>query len=164
MKQRDAEIRRHEQSHAAHAGHHGGRPVLQYRRGPDGKMYAVGGRVSINVTAAASPEATIEKMETLIRASVAPADPSHNDRAVAALARRMKTQAESQLRAQEMRDQRREFREKRLSGEIATSVFRQDLPDNATRAQALYAYGQSSETLNRHQELISSPEPVELFA
>ena len=98
LQKRDAEVRRHERAHAAAAGPHGGSPSYEFQRGPDGQFYAIGGEVSIDVSAGSDAAATIAKMEIVIRAALAPADPSGQDRSVAAQARRLKADAERELR------------------------------------------------------------------
>lgn len=97
LKKRDEEVRRHESAHASAGGPFAGVATYEYQRGPDGRLYAVGGEVKIDVTSAGSPEATIRKMETIKRAALAPADPSAQDRAVAAAAEQIKLQAEAEL-------------------------------------------------------------------
>ncbi len=83
LKQRDREVRQHEQAHmAAGAGLTGG-ASYSYQVGPDGKRYAIGGEVSIDVSTEKDPQATIVKMGRVKRAALAPADPSGADRAVA---------------------------------------------------------------------------------
>jgi len=83
LKQRDREVRQHEQAHmAAGAGLTGG-ANYSYQVGPDGKRYAIGGEVSIDVSSEKDPQATIIKMGRVKRAALAPADPSGADRAVA---------------------------------------------------------------------------------
>jgi hypothetical protein len=56
-------------------------------------MYAVGGEVQIDTSPAGSPEATIRKMQQIRRAALAPSQPSGTDRAVAAQASQIETQA-----------------------------------------------------------------------
>jgi len=98
LRQRDAEVRRHEAAHATQGGPFAGAPSYEYVRGPDGRLYAVGGEVKIDVTPAGSPQSTVAKMEQIIRAALAPADPSPQDRAAAAAAQQIKQQAEAELR------------------------------------------------------------------
>ena len=94
LKQRDLEVKAHEQAHMAAGG-----PVVQggatyqYQTGPDGKLYAVGGEVKIDVSPERTPEATIRKMQQIRRAALAPAQPSSTDRAVAAQALQIEAQA-----------------------------------------------------------------------
>jgi hypothetical protein len=94
LKHRDAEVKTHEASHmAAGGGVVQGGASYQYESGPDGKMYAVGGEVQIDTSPAGSPEATIRKMQQIRRAALAPSQPSGTDRAVAAQASQIETQA-----------------------------------------------------------------------
>jgi hypothetical protein len=87
LAKRDAEVRAHEQAHAAAGGTFAGAPSYEYRRGPDGRSYAVSGEVSIDVSAVSGdPEATIQKMQQVKRAALAPRDPSDADRAIASTA------------------------------------------------------------------------------
>lgn len=101
LKQRDAEVKAHEQAHmAAGGGVVQGGAAYQYERGPDGKMYAVGGEVKIDVSFERTPEATITKMQQVQRAALAPAQPSATDRAVAARA----AQVEARTRAEKTKE------------------------------------------------------------
>ena len=100
---RDREVRAHEAAHAAVGGAHAGSPVYETQRGPNGVNYAVGGQVSIDVApVAGDPEATVEKMRTVRRAALAPANPSPQDRAVAAQASRTQLEAQQELAAQQV--------------------------------------------------------------
>jgi hypothetical protein len=94
LKRRDEAVRRHEQAHIAAGGSlvRGG-ANYNYQVGPDGKQYAIGGEVQIDVSPEDTPEATIRKMQQVQRAALAPADPSPQDRAVAAMASRIEAQA-----------------------------------------------------------------------
>lgn len=95
---RDREVRNHEQAHAAVGGQYAGSPVYEYIRGPDGVSYAVGGEVSISTSAIpGDPEATIIKARQIRRAASAPAEPSPQDRRVAAEATRLETEARAEL-------------------------------------------------------------------
>lgn len=100
LKQRDMEVRTHEQAHLANAGQYAaGSAQYTYQKGPDGRRYAIGGEVPIDVSKESTPEATIQKMQTVRKAALAPASPSSADRQIAASA----TQAEAQAR-QEMQE------------------------------------------------------------
>jgi hypothetical protein len=84
LKQRDTEVRTHEQAHVAMGGQYASAPSYQFERGPDGQPYAVEGEVQIDVsTIPGDPAATISKMQQVIRAALAPAEPSAADRQVA---------------------------------------------------------------------------------
>jgi len=99
LKQTDQKVRAHETAHTSAGGQYvTGGPSFQYKTGPDGKQYAVGGEVEIDTsTIPNDPEATIAKMQVVKRAALAPSDPSPQDRSVAAAA----TQKEAQARLSE---------------------------------------------------------------
>lgn len=100
LKARDREVRNHEQAHAAVGGQYAGSPTYTYQSGPDNQRYAVGGEVKIDASpVSGDPEATIQKMETVIRAALAPAEPSSQDRKVAAAASARKLDAQIELNA-----------------------------------------------------------------
>ena len=98
LKQRDREVRTHEQAHISAGGQYvrsGAR--FEYEEGPDGKKYAVGGEVSIDTSKIpGDPEATAQKMKVIRQAAMAPASPSSQDRRVAAKA----TQIENRMRTE----------------------------------------------------------------
>ncbi|MCL7946057.1 putative metalloprotease CJM1_0395 family protein [Marinobacter sp. ATCH36] len=98
LKARDREVRAHEAAHQAVGGQYAGSISYVYERGPDGAQYAVGGEVSIDTSPIqGDPQATIEKMRTVRSAALAPAEPSPQDRAVAAEAMQLMLQAQSEL-------------------------------------------------------------------
>ena len=87
LKARDAEVKAHERAHAAVGGQYAGSPSYEYQRGPDGRDYAIGGEVPIDASpVSGDPKATIDKMEQVKAAALAPAEPSAQDRKVAAQA------------------------------------------------------------------------------
>lgn len=94
---RDREVRAHEQAHVAAGGQYAGAPVYQFERGPNGVSYAVGGEVPISTGAEATPEATLRKAQIIRRAALAPAEPSSQDRRVAAMASRLETSARMEI-------------------------------------------------------------------
>lgn len=102
LRQRDREVRAHESAHSAAAGQYAqGGPQYEFTRGPDGRQYATGGHVNIDVSAESTPEATIAKARIVRRAALAPAEPSPADRAVAAAASQLETEARRELREAE---------------------------------------------------------------
>lgn len=106
LKQRDQEVRAHEQAHMALGGQHAGGASYEFQTGPDGVRYAVGGEVPIDISEVADdPQATLEKMMLIQRAALAPAEPSSQDRQVAAQAGQIAAQAMNEL-AEESRQQR----------------------------------------------------------
>ncbi len=100
----DQEVRAHESAHKAAAGQHGGAVSFDYEKGPDGRLYAVGGEVSIDISNENTPEATIAKMRQVQAAAMAPASPSGQDRAVAATASAKSTAAARELQSEKQDD------------------------------------------------------------
>lgn len=98
LRARDREVRAHEQAHASTGGPHAGTPAYTLTFGPDGRAYAVGGGVSIDASPVeGDPAATVDKMEQVARAAVAPAEPSAADFAVAGEARANAARARSDM-------------------------------------------------------------------
>ena len=106
MAARDREVRAHEQAHLAAAGALArGGISLTTERGPDGRYYAVAGEVSIDTApVAGDPQATIAKAQRIRRAAHAPAEPSAQDRRVAAQASAMEMRARAELAAQRVEE------------------------------------------------------------
>lgn len=94
---RDREVRTHEQAHMAAGGQYAGAATYQYQRGPNGVNYAVGGEVPISTSKEATPEATLRKAQIIRRAALAPAEPSPQDRKVAAMAMQMESAARTEI-------------------------------------------------------------------
>ncbi|MEN0107170.1 MAG: putative metalloprotease CJM1_0395 family protein [Pseudomonas sp.] len=114
---RDADVRSHEAAHASVGGAYAGSPSYTMQRGPDGKSYAIGGEVGIDVSAVANdPAATISKMEVVMRAALAPVDPSAQDLRVAAQAQGLASAARAEL-AQERRAERTAAAEEKRAAE-----------------------------------------------
>jgi len=82
----DQKVRAHEMAHMAVGGSYAGGASYSYVQGPDGRLYAVAGEVPIDISDAPTPEETVVKMQTVIAAALAPADPSPQDLKVAAIA------------------------------------------------------------------------------
>ncbi|WP_374421321.1 putative metalloprotease CJM1_0395 family protein [Chromobacterium sp.] len=102
LKARDSDVRQHEQAHLAAGGAlAGGGATYSYQQGPDGKQYAIGGEVSIRLARGSTPQETIANAQTVQRAALAPADPSGQDRSVAAAAAQMEQQARIELMQQQ---------------------------------------------------------------
>ncbi|WP_051252350.1 putative metalloprotease CJM1_0395 family protein [Ferrimonas kyonanensis] len=98
LQTRDQEVKTHEQAHANAGGQHAGRPKYEFTRGSDGRMYASDGEVSIDTgKIEGDPQATIDKMQTVIQAANAPAQPSNQDRKVAAQAAVIMSEARAEM-------------------------------------------------------------------
>ncbi|MGP9796730.1 putative metalloprotease CJM1_0395 family protein [Halomonas sp. 86] len=102
LKQTDRNVRQHEMAHQITGGAYTGGATYEYEIGPDGKKYAVAGEVPIDYgPIPGDPQATIEKMQTVIAAALAPADPSPKDMQVAAQARQYLLEARLEASQQE---------------------------------------------------------------
>lgn len=127
MKVTDQEVRQHELAHQVAGGAYTGSPSYDYARGPDGQRYVVAGEVPIDYgPVQGDPRATIDKMQQVISAALAPADPSPKDHQVAARARQYLLTAQLEMAQQqgEMNSARGDAR----SPESATSA---DTPGNS---------------------------------
>jgi hypothetical protein len=97
----DREVRRHESAHAAVGGAYASAPSYTFQQGPDGKLYAVAGQVSIDTGSVdGDPAATIQKLQIVRSAALAPGNPSAQDRSVAAQAEAGIRQAQAELQAE----------------------------------------------------------------
>lgn len=87
LSDRDREVRAHEMAHVIAGRPWAGPPVYMYQTGPDGRRYAIGGFVPIDITPVeGDPQATAYKMRVVSQAALASTDPSAADRRVAAIA------------------------------------------------------------------------------
>jgi hypothetical protein len=115
LKQRDAEVRAHEQAHASLGGQYASSPHYEYERGPDGRRYAVGGEVLIDISKSSTPEETIRKAQQVKAAALAPAEPSAQDLRVATEATQIALEARTEIA--------------RNNAEEAQQAYDQALPD-----------------------------------
>jgi hypothetical protein len=143
---RDREVRVHEQAHKSAGGQLAGSATYEYERGPDGKSYAVEGEVPINLVDAGDPEKTKALAEQVQRAALAPAEPSTQDRRVAAQASQMRQEAVqdiAQLSRQEAEQARAESdsaRDERLrADEVRREQESQRADSNEQSAQQVTA-------------------------
>ncbi|WP_227519847.1 putative metalloprotease CJM1_0395 family protein [Mangrovitalea sediminis] len=98
LQARDLEVHQHEAAHQAAGGSLAGAASFTYQRGPNGVEYAVGGDVPIQISQdPGNPQATIQHMEQVRAAALAPAQPSAQDRSVAAEASQILLKAQTEL-------------------------------------------------------------------
>ncbi len=108
LQRRDLEVRTHEAAHmSAGAGLTTG-ASYSYQRGPDDKMYAIGGEVGIDTSPGKTPEETLKKAAQIKRAALAPAQPSSADLQVAATTTNMEIDAKMEIQ----KNQNQETKEK----------------------------------------------------
>ncbi len=97
LKAIDSKVRAHEEAHMAAGAGLAGSASYQYARGPDGRQYAVAGEVSISLPSGGTPESIVAQARQVVTAALAPEDPSPQDRAVAAAAEAMASQARQEI-------------------------------------------------------------------
>ncbi|WP_457596451.1 putative metalloprotease CJM1_0395 family protein [Hydrogenimonas sp.] len=108
LQARDTQVRAHEAAHLAAAGGiAAGGASFTYQKGPDGKMYAIGGEVPLSIPKSDDPKEAIAKMRQVAAAAMAPADPSPQDYAVAANARSEEMKALQELRKEQIQMRRK---------------------------------------------------------
>ena|SRR5882724_10491714 len=102
LEARNAHVMEHEAAHLAAAGAYAkGGATYTYQIGPDGKPYAIGGQVNVDLNAVpGNPRATIVKMRAIQAAASAPDDPSGQDNSVASAAAKIEAEATAQLEEQ----------------------------------------------------------------
>lgn len=114
----DMDVKAHENAHIV-AGAGLTRGVhYEYEVGPDGKRYVVAGSVKIDASPENDPEATIRKMRQVKRAALAPLNPSASDRAVAAKASQLETQAVTELRQEKLE----QAKERQIADQIDSQI------------------------------------------
>lgn len=139
---RDREVRSHEAAHKAAGGGHVGGASYTYQQGPDGRQYAIGGEVPVDLsTSGGSPEAIIAKMEQVRAAALAPADPSPQDYAVAAAADAIAAEARRDLQQQESEESEQATTAKSEQADKPE----QNAPADPFASRALDAYRQAQE-------------------
>ncbi|RUO26757.1 catalase [Aliidiomarina minuta] len=103
LRTRDREVRQHEETHASIGGRYASSPQYEFEMGPDGRPYAVAGQVNIDITPIpGDPQATLQKMQIVRRAAMAPTQPSGADRQVAQEASLRENEARTELRQEQM--------------------------------------------------------------
>jgi hypothetical protein len=162
LRNRDREVKAHEQAHASVGGTLAGAPNLNYTTGPDGKRYAVSGDVSIDISKVPNdPEATIRKLEQVQRAALAPANPSAQDAKVAAVAAAAINQARAELNVErlEQAEQEKQARSEALEetqnfsepNEINSQLLASDV-DRSSAIDDVTSNNQSQAVLNSNAQ------------
>lgn len=137
LKARDREVRAHEAAHRAVGGQHvRGGISYSYQTGPDGNQYAIGGEVSIDASPVpGDPQATLQKAEQVRQAALAPADPSAQDRAVAAQATQMSAEARAEIQQQKAAELKAKQAPDDADADAASPRVSDNSSDNAQVAQ-----------------------------
>ncbi len=151
LKETDAKVRAHEQAHKSVAGGYAGAIQYETVTGPDGQQYAVGGEVPIDTSPIPdNPQATIQKMDIVIRAALAPADPSPQDFAVARAAQQARAQAQKELQEQ------REAEQKEAENSLPNLNEIEQFDPNAPTPEQKQQISQLIEGLNNTSQLTES--------
>lgn len=100
LKIREREVIAHEAAHKSVGGQYAGAVSYSYVTGPDGRRYIAGGEVSISAPEGRTPEETVQIMEQVKRAALAPASPSPQDMKVAAAASAAQMRARAEMAKQ----------------------------------------------------------------
>lgn len=158
LKARDYEVKAHEMAHLSAAGGYSiGGMSFTYQVGPDGRQYAVGGEVGIDVSAVAGdPEATLQKAMVVYAAALAPAEPSQQDYKVASAATQMMAKARADIMAHSQAERKIELAEKDPVSETgsesralaAGSILERPF-NSANRDDITLQYEQLIENVNR---------------
>jgi hypothetical protein len=159
LKSIEEKVKAHEAAHKS-SGAATGPISYTYTRGPDGKNYITGGEVPINLSSGSTPEETIGRMQQVIQAALAPADPSPQDRAVASQASNIKLQAQQEKAQQsnpQTGDQKADEQQTEATGAIPTaasevttaetkSTKENSQPDTGNGQRASFAQSRSAYT------------------
>lgn len=142
---RDREVRAHEAAHAAAGGSYAGSPSYSYERGPDGRTYAVGGSVSIDVSPVpGDPQGTLQKAQQIRAAALAPAQPSAQDMNVAQKAQAMATEARNEIAEEQTKERERQLEPEEnnaLVSSIAQSIasYTRGISDTGSARLEIYS-------------------------
>ena len=171
LKQTEEKVRAHEAAHKAAGGNLASAASYSYTRGPDGRSYITGGEVQIDMSDGQTPQETISRMQQVIRAALAPADPSGQDRAVAAQAaarmaeaQQQKLQTDSSPTAEEPERSASTQQEDAGLTAPADNAAQNSLPENlkglAEHARQIYreAAAQPDDFIDRNQDSRQRPQ------
>jgi hypothetical protein len=127
LERTEREVIAHENAHKSAAGRFGGPVHYTYTTGPDGKRYITGGDVSVHTPATNDPEEALRNASQVMRAALAPGDPSGQDIAVASSAAAMAASARAMMMTGENDDDRGESSSVPASGKKSAQSYEQNL-------------------------------------
>lgn len=134
----------------AAAGSMGGGASFDYQVGPDGRNYAVGGEVPVRTGTPSTPEEAIRNAAQLRAAALAPAEPSGQDRAVAAQAAAMESAARAEMAAR--RDEVN-LRTTEIQASAAETADSSAAAGSGASAGAAQAQGQAAKAMDTDRML-----------
>lgn len=179
---RDQEVRAHELAHKSAGGGLTSAATFTYQQGPDGKQYAIGGEVQIQISPGNTPEETIRRAKQVLSAATAPANPSAADLRAAGMASRMEqearaeqaiSQTESQesitlqakSEAEDLREQQAEpLRAGRLPDPDTTQLAAMELLAEQKERQDQSLEAPTELTLSRERERLTVAAPMGAYA
>ena len=136
IQKKNLHSRRHENAHkAAAAGLTTSAPNYEYETGPDGKKYAVAGDVNVSYKHSDDPEVNLRNAQQLKASALAPADPSSQDRKVAAQADREIAQAR-----QDILEEQRQMSEEEEESSSNISDINSTEPEDTSETNKQYSY------------------------
>ena len=104
LRQRDQQVRQEERAHAAVAGDLAGPISYVYQRGPDGRLYAIGGSVQIKARSTSGDPQELARLGARLSAAAhAATNPSGADLSAAKLGYGLQAQGERQDAAQSVK-------------------------------------------------------------
>ncbi len=164
LKQTDAKVRAHEQAHAVAGGPYASAPGYKFTTGPDGKRYATSGEVEIdNAPVRGDPEATIRKMDVVIRAALSPAEPSSQDLAVARTAQQQRAKAQGELFKQRAAGRGEKDGEAPADDGAPASTAQPDaLLERIAEAAAAYARTADNDKMAQTGELLAAAQELSI--
>ena len=105
LPKRDQEVRAHERAHKTAAGSLArGSATYTFQSGPDGRRYAIGGEVHIDVSPGRTPEESLEKASRIRSAASAPSQTTAQENSVATDAARLEAEARKELQENRRED------------------------------------------------------------
>jgi|GEM_PF-1211909 len=144
LKSTDRAVRAHEQAHLNAAGSLAGGPATYVlKRGPDGSNYAIAGEVPLQMKKGQTPEETLALARRIQAAALAPAQPSADDRAIAAAAAQMAVEAAAELA------QRSNVKAARPAGAPFPNASAEDSPQSPRSAALARRYAEATAANNR---------------
>ncbi len=163
LQARDREVRAHEGAHVAAGGNlviSG--PSYAYQRGPDGRAYAIGGEVQLDVSEVADdPQASLQKSEQIRRAALAPMDPSPQDIKVASSAGQMAARARLDIAVQRREEAQLEAEQRALEAEQQRS---EQIENEQIESEQIDADAQTASPLNAAQAIENPAEVLDPMA
>ncbi len=158
LKARDSEVKAHEMAHLSAAGGYStGGMSFTYQTGPDGRQYAIGGEVGIDVSAVSgNPQATLQKAMVVYGAALAPAEPSVQDRKVASAATQMMAQARADIMAQSQEERAEKDSASEIESEnrsMDTGSISEKTLSSASRSDEVLQSGLLMQNLNSNRPI-----------